>query len=456
MKLKQKPEDFIVSESWRFDKVPKGAYRVYAMDKQKVSTFDAVARIAKAFGLPRSAFSYCGLKDKQGRTRQLIAVEGAEVDMQEEDLRLKYLGRTDQPLSAENTTSNRFGVTVRDLSDAEIAQLPAAVAELNRLGVVNYFDSQRFGSLKHGQGFIAKDLLRGDFEAALHNYLAKPSELDRTHDAKVKAFYRDHWGEWRLRCTIPGAEKYERIRRSLRERPRDFRRAFLQIDPKYRALQIFTYQSYLWNEGVRRYLVALLPGQSLLALDYQAGKLLFPREVPPEILQRLRSQAFPLVGPETRVEDAGVKRALDWVLGREKLNLERLVVPETPEIFFRHEDRPVLVQPGKLVVGPPRPDELNRGAKKVYVAFTLPPGSYATLVVRRLFSFTAQSNLAHAFEDAEPLAPAESAPPPPKVERGPEPAAPAPLGFRARQKLKKQEREQARKSARASAKRSRR
>ncbi len=38
---------------------------------------------------------------------------------------------------------------------------------MNRLGVVNYFDSQRFGSLKHGQGYIAKDLIRGDFEAAL-------------------------------------------------------------------------------------------------------------------------------------------------------------------------------------------------------------------------------------------------------------------------------------------------
>ncbi len=456
LKLKQKPEDFIVSESWRFHKAPKGAYRVYAMDKQKVSTFDAVARIAKAFGLPRSAFSYCGLKDKQGRTRQLIAVEGAEVDLQEEDLRLKFLGRTDKPLSAENTTSNRFGVTVRELSDAEIAQLPAAVAELNRLGVVNYFDSQRFGSLKHGQGFIAKDLLRGDFEAALHNYLAKPSELDRTYDAKVKAFYRDHWGEWRLRCTIPGAEKYEKVLRSLRERPRDFRRAFLQIDSKYRALQIFTYQSFLWNEGVRRFLMAVLSGQSLLALDYQAGKLLFPREAPPEVLQRLRAQTFPLAGPETRVEDADVKRALDWVLGREKLNVEKLVVPDTPEIFFRHEDRPVLVQPGKLVVGPPRPDEINRGTKKVYVAFTLPPGSYATLVVRRLFSFTAQSNLAHVIDDAQPEAAVESAPPARKVKPAPAPA-PEPrtpsLGFRARQKLKKEDKEKARESARGSGKR---
>jgi tRNA pseudouridine13 synthase len=455
LKIKQKPEDFSVTESWRFDQVPKGAHRVYAMDKQKVSTFEAIARIAKAFGLPRSAFSFCGLKDKQGRTRQLIAVEGAEVDLQEEDLRLQYLGRTDQRLSARNTTSNRFGVTVRDLTDAEVARLPAAVAEVNQLGVVNYFDSQRFGSLKHGQGFIAKDLLRGDFEAALHNFLARPSELDRTHDAKVKAFWRDHWGDWRLRCTIPGAERYDRILRSLRERPRDFRRAFLQIDPQYRALQVFTFQSWLWNEGVRRLLMALLPGQSLLALSYQAGKLLFPREGPPEVLRRLREQTFPLVGPETRVEDPDVKRALDWVLGREKLALDRLVIPGTPEIFFRHEERAVLVQPGKLMVGPPRPDELNRGARKVYLAFTLPPGSYATLVVRRLFWFATQSNLAPE-PFAEPAAPAGvergpsgAPPPPPGVPEAPRVEAPASpkIGFRARQRLKKEGKAKARAAA---------
>jgi tRNA pseudouridine13 synthase len=455
LKLKQKPEDFTVSESWRFDAKPKGAFRVYAMDKQKVSTFEAIARIAKAFKLPKSAFSFCGLKDKQGRTRQLIAVEGAEVDLQEDDLRLKFLGRTDEPLSARNTTSNRFGVTVRDLSEAEVAQLPTAVAEVNRLGVVNYFDSQRFGSLKHGQGFIAKDLLRGDFEAALHNFFAKPSELDRTHDAHVKAFWRDHWGEWRRRCTIPGAERYDRIVRSLRERPQDFRRAFLQIDPKYRALQIFTYQSWLWNEGVRRFLVALLPGQSLIAIDYQAGKLLFPREAPKEVLQRLRRQTFPLVGPETKVEDPEVQRALGWVLGREKLSVDKLIVPDTPEVFFRHEERPVIVQPGKLMVGPSRPDELNRGAKKIYLAFTLPPGSYATLVVRRLLSFTAQSNLAHAFDEEETPSRAPSAKPEVMEIAAPreeEVVKTPPLGFRASQKLRKEEKAKARAAARPASK----
>ncbi len=45
MKLKQRPEDFEVAESWRFDDDPRGGHFVYLMDKQKLSTFEAVDRL---------------------------------------------------------------------------------------------------------------------------------------------------------------------------------------------------------------------------------------------------------------------------------------------------------------------------------------------------------------------------------------------------------------------------
>ena len=295
MRIKQKPEDFWVKESYRFDEAENGRFRVYLMDKQKLSTFEAVERLRERFGLKPGAITYCGLKDKQGRTEQLIAVDGADVDLQEPDLRLKYLGRAKEALSSRNTTSNRFSVTVRSLRDDELSNLTLSVAEVNRLGVVNYFDSQRFGSLKHGQGFIAKDLIRGDFEAALRNYLAVPSPLDRSDDAKVKGFFRDHWGQWNRRVPFAGARRYERVLRSLREKPGDYVRAFLQIDADHRAMALFTYQSYLWNEGVRRYLQLLLQGVGtglvrMRAFDSAEEFLISLRSA--EILRRPKSLVY--------------------------------------------------------------------------------------------------------------------------------------------------------------------
>jgi tRNA pseudouridine13 synthase len=453
MRLKQRPEDFQVSESWRFDEDPRGRHYVYLMDKQKLSTFEAVDRLCARFKIPKAAVSYCGLKDKQGRTTQLVAVEGRPVELQEPDLRLKPLGRSRTPLSAANTTSNRFAVTVRDLSADDVARLAASIAEVRRLGVVNYFDSQRFGSLKHGQGFIVKDLMRGDFEAALRNVLARPSELDQSGDAKVKAFWKEHWGQWDRRNPHAGAERYQAVVKWLRGHPTDYRGALLRTEPRWRGLQVFAYQSWLWNEGVKQYLRDVVGIARLVAIRYQAGTLLFPRELDGEQARLLRGRTFPLLAPATTFADPRVERAALSVLRREDMALSDLAVPGTPEIHFDAEERPLVIFPGRLAVGEAKEDELNEGRLRVNVAFTLDPGAYATLVVKRLFQWTLEPR-----RQAEPRGqrrePRPALPPRAAPEGAPAPIAPgAPaepprLGFLARRRAEKEARKARREAAR--------
>jgi tRNA pseudouridine13 synthase len=106
------------------------------------------------------------------------------------------------------------------------------------------------------------------------------------------------------------------------------------------------------------------------------------------VLRVLRDATFPLLGPDTRITDPKIQEAVDWVLGKEKLTLEQLRIEEAPRLlFFKSEERPLLVFPHKLVVGRTQKDDLNRGNLKVNIAFTLPPGAYATLVIKRLFHF---------------------------------------------------------------------
>ncbi len=454
MKLKQRPEDFQVTESWRFEEDPRGAHFVYLMDKQKLSTFEAVERICARFKIPRATVSYCGLKDKQGRTTQLIAVEKRQLELQDPDLRLKFMGRTARALSAENTTSNRFAVTVRDLSAEDVSRLPASVAEVRRLGVVNYFDSQRFGSLKHGQGFIVKDLMRGEFEAALRNVLARPSELDRSGDARVKEFWKEHWGEWDRKNPHPGAERYEAVIRHLRSHPDDHRGALLRTEPRWRALQVFAYQSWLWNEGVKAYLRDVVGVPRLVSIRYQAGSLLFPRELDGDAARLLSAKTFPLLAPATRFDDPAVEQAALSVLGREDMALADLAVPGTPEIHFDPEERPLLVQPGRLALGEPRPDELNPGRQRVNVAFTLPPGAYATLVVKRLFHWTLAPSRTERVErtraPTRTRAEARAAPrAEPRAEKAPSAKpSPRPDGFLARRRAEKEARAARRAAAR--------
>ena len=53
MKIKQKPEDFVVREGYRFESDPEGSVWVYRMDKQKISTLQALERISKEFAVRR-------------------------------------------------------------------------------------------------------------------------------------------------------------------------------------------------------------------------------------------------------------------------------------------------------------------------------------------------------------------------------------------------------------------
>lgn len=412
MKLKQRPEDFSVVESYRFTESSSGEYFVYRMDKQKLTTLGAVERLRERFRVKRADVSFCGLKDKQGRTEQLIAVKGKKVEMQDPDLRLTYVGRSASALSAANITSNRFSVIIRDLSVKEVERLPESIAEVQRTGVVNYFDSQRFGFVKHGQGFIIRDLMRGDFQAGLKSLIAHPSELDKSEDARVKAWFRDHWGEWNRHPPQASWVKYRPIVQHLRESPFDFGGALLKMDRRLRAMVVFEFQSALWNEAVRRYLHGKVPERDLMALRYQLGALEFPRALPPEGSEALLAKQFPLLAPESTFNDPAVEASCRATLQRYDLGLADLVVPKLAGFFFKHEERPLFVVPGKLRSTEPAADEENRGRMKVVLSFTLPPGAYATLVVRRVLWFALaehQQEPAHAARSTRPTRAAAAA-----------------------------------------------
>lgn len=447
MKIKQRPEDFSVIESYRFKEDPRGEYFVYRMDKQKLSTLAAVERLREKFHVKRTDVSFCGLKDKQGRTEQLIAVHKKQVELQDPDLKLTLIGRSSEALSAANITSNRFSVIVRDLSQDEADRVGESVAEVARVGVVNYFDSQRFGFVKHGQGFIAKDLLRGDLQAALKSLIGKPSEMDQSEDAKIKQWFADHWGEWHLHPPYASWVRYRPMVERLRQNPNDFAGALLSVDRRMRAMVVFEFQSALWNDAVRRYLQRKVPERDLIAIRYQLGSLLLPRALAPELGKAFRHQTFPLLAKDSPLPDPEIREACEAALARERMTLPGLEITKVTAFHFKHEERPLFVFPDKLHVSEPAPDEANRGRLKVVLSFTLPPGAYATLVVRRVLWFATQEHQepvrrrGKAARPHVPRALAKSAAPAPAAapaEKPAEPKAKTPKkGFREKQREKK-------------------
>lgn len=386
MRIKLIPEDFRVRELLEFREVPDGAHYVHELHKEKLSTQEALASLAQHAQIDRAAIAYAGLKDRQAVTDQFISIEGSAVDLRLPGLRVRPVGRTDEPVKSRQSRGNAFTVVVRDLQPAEAAQVRRALPSLQTTGFPNYFDDQRFGCLRHGQGFAMREVLRGDYEAALAQLVATPSPRAISGDVKLKQALERHWGDWQTCLRIVRGPIYEPLFRHLCEHPDDFRGALGFLPVRQRVIHSFAYQSLLWNRAVSRLLHGGVPSAQRLRISTIAGDLLAWKYLAPEREQKLAAMETPLYGPEGAGGSEPFRRAMEAVLERAGHTREAFLDHQVPGMVWREEPRTVLIKPADLEEARIAPDELHAGRVKVTLSFALPRGAYATMLLKRLFA----------------------------------------------------------------------
>jgi tRNA pseudouridine13 synthase len=197
VKIKRIPEDFQVEERTNVVPGAQGAFALYRLTKEGIGTFEAVTAIARRWNVPERRISYGGLKDRHALTRQFVTVErGPSRDMEQTSLRLEYLGRVERPFAAADVVGNGFRVVLRAMSAAEERAAVAALEEVARDGLPNYFDDQRFGSLGYEGVHVAEPWVRGDYEGTLRLGIAGATPMDRPRDREEKRLLRERWGDW--------------------------------------------------------------------------------------------------------------------------------------------------------------------------------------------------------------------------------------------------------------------
>ena len=206
MKLKYKPNDFRVRELLKDDYLTeKGAHNVYHVTKRKLTSIEAAEVLAELANIPVGEIAMAGLKDRQGVTEQFMSFSGGKrVELNTPELKLTPIGSAETALSSENSYGNAFEIRLRELDPVEYRRLSLHKDVVGRLGVPNYFDEQRFGNLKHGQGWIAKDLMLGKHEQALRSLLCAESDFDSGRHGAFKHQLREAWGDWSTCRDIAG------------------------------------------------------------------------------------------------------------------------------------------------------------------------------------------------------------------------------------------------------------
>ncbi|MFO0981992.1 MAG: tRNA pseudouridine(13) synthase TruD [Planctomycetota bacterium] len=406
MKLRQEPGDFIVREEADFEPDPEGGFFVYRLHKRGLSTIEVLDQLARKLRVHRHTLSASGLKDKYATTSQLIAAPvEIPAGLKSDHYELEFLGRSRHHLTASAIKKNHFEIVARDLDTEQVAAAKAAQADLDRFGLPNYFDSQRFGGLTVGRGFVAEALVRGDFEGALKRHLAVPYRKEARRPKEAKRAIASRWGDWRgLLRQIPRGPEYFLVEHLARN-PGDFQGAFHRIPQHLRVLYLASFQSYFWNLTASALVRDVVSEADQVRISSRMGWLRCYRQLGAAVRSDLEQLAAPRPHPSLAAPAAPGLRGrwialLQEVLARHDLQLEDFHIREPTRTQFQALDRSFLLRPEALLIDGPMIDRHHPARLALRFRFALPRGSYGTLIVKRLLASAGAE--ADAVEAPEP------------------------------------------------------
>jgi tRNA pseudouridine13 synthase len=386
MKVKQQPDDFQVEEEPAVAPGGEGPFAFYRLEKRGWSTPDALAAVRRRWGVEPRRLSYGGLKDRHAQTVQYLSIfRGPRRGLRQQGIAVEYLGQLPHPYSSRDIRCNRFRLVLRDLDDDARRRAEVRLGPLAAEGVPNYFDDQRFGSVAGPEGdFIGRLLVRGRFEDALRLALTGPYEYDRAAQKEEKRLLTAHWGDWGKAKEVLPRGHARSLADYLRVHPGDYRGAVARLRPELRGLYLSAYQSHLWNRLLARWLRTHCRPQQLRDMPLRLGPVPFHAGLDPAQLQELTALRLPLPSARLKLDPADPNAGLvNSVLAEEGLGLRDLQVRGIRELFFSRGERAGLCVPAGLS-GEFAADDRHPGRHRLTLAFELPRGSYATLVVKAL------------------------------------------------------------------------
>jgi len=417
-RIRQRPEDFLVEESPLYQPCGQGEHIYLLLEKKNLSTHQLVGIVARHFGVRRQAVGYAGMKDKNAITRQVMSIHvpGKSVDdfpmLQHTGVTVLWADMHTNKLRLGHLRGNRFSIRIRDVPATAVLAANKTLTALARTGVPNFFGEQRFGIRLNNHRLGRLDLLH-DWRALLDELLGPDPDFPHLNTASRACYAKgDYENAWR---SFPNAQRSERAALRALMRGATPRRAVQAITDTDRHFWISAFQSAVFNRVVAARmndpelgLGRLVEGD--LAFRHANGAVfrIIPEELEKtELVERLEkfeiSPSGPIWGPRmTRafarigtMEDEAFKAS-----GVPDEALERAARRFSSLSGQRRAARVPLIDP-----------EIEGGVDEhgsfVRLAFELPAGSFATIVLREIMK-TGIVDAAPADDDDEPATESEA------------------------------------------------
>ncbi len=378
--IKAFDEDFVVEEGAEIPFHEDGDFGVYLLKKRGWNTLDLINHIVKSFKLPASSISYGGQKDRHGITTQFITIKGGkDFSTEGKDFSLKLIGFSNRPMGPDLITSNFFNIVLRNIKNLD--EILYNIEDIRKFGVPNFFDDQRFRSYDPERGFFAEKILKKHWNGALQVFLTSVYPDMKGSEKRKRMEIFKNWRNWN-KCFEIAVKKIEKkIFKNLIEE-NDYVKA-LHLIPKEEVSMLYSsYQSHLWNEILRRLLKIKV--NEIYEIKGIEGPYLFWKELDRETFSYLSNLKIPTPSHKIEFQDSLVEEIYNEVLLEKGLKRNSFKASVLRKVYFRSFPRKALIIPENFKVLEEGDDELHRGKKKIKIEFSLPRGSYATMVTKRL------------------------------------------------------------------------
>ena len=379
--FKESDADFVVREIPLYEPCGSGEHVYARIEKQGLTTLEAIRRLAQALKVPERDIGYAGMKDARGITEQTLSIPGVDPELVAAlaipGLKVLAAIRHGNKLRLGHLAGNSFAITIRGIAGDCRQQIGEILAILSARGVPNYFGQQRYGSLGNSAD-IGLRLLGDDPAGAIVALFGNPDEID---DERWRSGSRAfHAGDLpgALELLPPHCRTEREVVRTLLRKPGNWAGAVKSIHPRLINLYLSAAQSALFDRVVAARIGSLdrvTAGDVAWKHDNGACFL-----VTDELEAAERAAAFTIsaTGPmfgRKMLAPAGAQAELEQAV-LAAAGLERNLFDQTGRTSLSGERRPLRV--------PVHNAGFELAGDRLTLAFALPKGSYATTLLREI------------------------------------------------------------------------